>query len=134
MNNRIQSQFAVLALVATVTGRIWMPTAMSMEQVPIVSYASVDCVVPTVPAAAQYRGTKFNNGTETRLRISNGGGGRLIPLQMHITLTEGPYQPGSLALLAHWLVLTSIGPENLEGKRKTTSYACFNFMPWTSDS
>ena len=76
MNNGI-SQFAVLILVATVTG--WIPTAMSMEQVPIVCYASADYVVPTVPAAAQYRGTKFNNGTETRLRISNGGGRRLHP-------------------------------------------------------
>ena len=78
MNNGI-SQFAVLILVATVTDWIRIPTAMSIEQVPIVSYASADCVFPTVPAAAQYRGTKFNNGTETRLRISNGGGRRLHP-------------------------------------------------------
>ena len=78
MNNCI-SQFAVLILVATVTGWIWMPTAISMEQVPIVSYANADCVVPTVPAAAQYCGTKFNNGTETCLRISDGGGRRLHP-------------------------------------------------------
>ena len=75
----MNSQFAVLILVVTVTGWIWMPTAMSMEQVPIVSYASADLVVPTVPAAAQYRGTKVNNGTETRLRISNGGGRHLHP-------------------------------------------------------
>ena len=79
MNDGI-SQFAVLTLVVTVTGWMWMPTgSMAMEQVPIVSYASADCVVPTVPAAAQYHGTKFNNGTETRLRISNGGGRRLHP-------------------------------------------------------
>ena len=32
------------------------------------------CPVSSVPAAANYTGTIHNKGTQTRLRISNGGG------------------------------------------------------------
>ena len=32
------------------------------------------CPVSSVPAAANYTGTTHNKGTQTRLRISNGGG------------------------------------------------------------
>lgn len=106
-----------------------MPTVLSME---MVSNATANCTVPTVPASAQYRGVKFNTGTQTRLRISNGGG-KHCSSPCKYSLTEGPYQLGSPALLAHWLVLTLIGPGNLEGKLKTISYGRSISYFWTSD-
>lgn len=123
MNNGI-SRFAVLTLVATTTSWIWMPTALSME---LASNATANCNASTVPATAKYRGVKYNTGTQTRLRISNGGG-KHCSSPCKYRLTEGPYQLGSLVLLARWLVLTLIGPGNLGGKLKTTSCGRFNFI------
>lgn len=33
-----------------------------------------NCSVSSVPTAANYSGIKYNGGTQTRLRIANGGG------------------------------------------------------------
>jgi len=49
-----------------------MPTPT--QQVLIAS--NTTCIVPTVPAAARYKGLKYNSGSDTRLRISNGGAGQ----------------------------------------------------------
>ena len=44
------------------------------------------CPVSSVPAAANYTGTTHNKGTQTRLRISNGGGTPSTILFQYLTL------------------------------------------------
>jgi hypothetical protein len=38
--------------------------------------ASANCSKSSVPYQAQYKGVKYNKGTDVRLRISNGGAGQ----------------------------------------------------------
>jgi hypothetical protein len=68
--------FAALIFAAAVAGWVWMPTAVSMQKVLVVPNAN--CLVPTIPAAARYKGSKYTTGTGTRLRISNGGGTHML--------------------------------------------------------
>jgi len=70
--------FAASTFAVTITVWMWMPTVMSTQQILNDAIASTNCIVPTVPAAVQYKGLKYNTGNETRLRISNGGGTRSI--------------------------------------------------------